>query len=201
MNYLNEVGDCESSGLVGVMAISTPWNCMESCESLEQPINSFLFNQHLTRNLVQMIQSNLEVFESHLGNLPFDIHHVLKARTIREFDDRFTSPTFGYRNYEEYYSAATLHTKPLHTIRVPVLCLNAADDPFSPLHAIPLDALAENPLVAMVLTSYGGHIGFVEGAGIEGTNYMERLFVQFTKGIFELVEKGRLQEVIEEAHS
>ena len=56
MNYLNEVGDCESSGLVGVMAISTPWNCMESCESLEQPINSFLFNQHLTRNLVQMIQ-------------------------------------------------------------------------------------------------------------------------------------------------
>lgn len=53
----------------------------------------------------------------------------------------------------------------------------------------------------MVLTSYGGHIGFVEGAGIEGTNYMERLFVQFTKGIFELVEKGRLQEVIDEAHS
>ena len=67
--------------------------------------------------------------------------------------------------------------------------------------AIPLDALAQNPLVAMVLTSYGGHIGFVEGAGIEGTNYMERLFVQFTKEIFELVEKGRLQEVIEEAHS
>ena len=23
--------------------------------------------------------SNLEVFESHLGNLPFDIHHVLKV--------------------------------------------------------------------------------------------------------------------------
>ena len=119
------------------------------------------------------LSRNLEVFESHLGNLPFDIHHVLKvriflqiiwtmllflatsicqcvnpkpenssrhddfclqSRTIREFDERFTSPTFGYRNYEEYYSAATLHTKPLHTIRVPVLCLNAADDPFSPLH-------------------------------------------------------------------
>ena len=55
MNYLNEMGDSDSSGLVGVMAVSTPWNCMESCESLEQPINSFLFNQHLTRNLVNML--------------------------------------------------------------------------------------------------------------------------------------------------
>ena len=55
MNYLNEMGDSESSGLVGVMSVSIPWNCMESCESLEQPINSFLFNQHLTRNLVNMI--------------------------------------------------------------------------------------------------------------------------------------------------
>ena len=25
---------------------------------------------------------NLEVFESHLGNLPFDIHHALKVNTL-----------------------------------------------------------------------------------------------------------------------
>ena len=55
MNYLNEMGDTNSAGLVGVMAVSSPWNCMESCHSLEEPINSFLFNQHLTRNLVNML--------------------------------------------------------------------------------------------------------------------------------------------------
>ena len=54
MNYLNEVGE-SGGGLVGAMAVSIPWNCMESCVSLEQPINSFLFNQHLTRNLVKML--------------------------------------------------------------------------------------------------------------------------------------------------
>ena len=29
---------------------------------------------------LQFVYRNLEVFESHLGNLPFDIHHVLKVR-------------------------------------------------------------------------------------------------------------------------
>ena len=28
---------------------------------------------------------NLEVFESHLGNLPFDIHHVLKVKSYNTF--------------------------------------------------------------------------------------------------------------------
>ena len=61
MNYLNEMSDNEKSELVGVMAISIPWNCMESCVSLEQPINSFLFNKHLTRNLVNMLNRYLTV--------------------------------------------------------------------------------------------------------------------------------------------
>ena len=61
MNYLNEMSHNDKSELVGVMAVSIPWNCMESCVSLEQPINSFLFNKHLTRNLVNMLNRYLTV--------------------------------------------------------------------------------------------------------------------------------------------
>lgn len=56
-------------------------------------------------------------------------------------------------------------------------------------------------MVSMVLTSYGGHIGFVEGLTIHKSNYMERLFSQFAKGIFELVEKDQLKEILKEACS
>ena len=67
--------------------------------------------------------------------------------------------------------------------------------------AIPVESVAQNPLVSMVLTSYGGHIGFLEGTRIDKSNYMERLFVEFARGIFNLVGKDKLQEMVEEAHS
>ena len=57
MNLLGEVDD--RTNLVGGLAVSVPWNCMASSLSLEQPLNCFLFNQHLTRNLVSMLKRYL----------------------------------------------------------------------------------------------------------------------------------------------
>ena len=56
-------------------------------------------------------------------------------------------------------------------------------------------------MVSTVLTSYGGHIGFVEGITIHKSNFMERLFSQFAKGIFELAKKDKLKEILEDTSS
>ncbi|KAJ8321650.1 hypothetical protein KUTeg_000121 [Tegillarca granosa] len=97
------------------------------------------------------------------------------ASTIREFDDRFTAKMFGYDSWEAYYKEACLHDK-VHALKVPVLCLNAADDPFSPKHAVPLKEAEENDNIAIILTSRGGHIGFMEGLIPRHANYMDRNF-------------------------
>ena len=39
---------------------------------------------------------------------------------------------FGYDGHESYYDDASVDGK-VHDVQVPLLCLNAADDPFSPL--------------------------------------------------------------------
>ena len=55
----------------------------------------------------------------------------MQSRTVREFDSKFTIPMFGFTSTEEYFAVASPDNK-IDRVRVPVLCLNAADDPLVP---------------------------------------------------------------------
>ncbi|XP_078253424.1 phospholipase ABHD3 isoform X5 [Rhinoraja longicauda] len=114
----------------------------------------------------------------------FNVDYVMKAKSIREFDERFTSVMFGYKTNADYYKDASPYHK-LKSIEVPVLCLNALDDVFSPAYAIPMQSAKLNPNVALLLTAHGGHIGFLEGIFPRQMTYMDRLFKQFIQAVFE----------------
>ncbi|NXS18258.1 ABHD3 Phospholipase, partial [Mystacornis crossleyi] len=114
----------------------------------------------------------------------FDMDLVMKARTVREFDKQFTSVMFGYRSIDDYYEDASPCRK-LKSVGIPVLCLNSVDDVFSPAHAIPVETAKQNANVALVLTSCGGHIGFLEGIWPRKCTYMDRVFKQFVQAVFE----------------
>ncbi|XP_010572617.1 PREDICTED: abhydrolase domain-containing protein 3 isoform X2 [Haliaeetus leucocephalus] len=112
------------------------------------------------------------------------LNSVLQARTVREFDKQFTSVMFGYRTIDDYYEDASPCRK-LKSVGIPVLCLNSVDDVFSPGHAIPVETAKQNANVALVLTSCGGHIGFLEGIWPRKCTYMDRVFKQFVQAMFE----------------
>ncbi|KAL6096091.1 abhd1 [Pungitius sinensis] len=167
------------SGMVAGITISAPWNALKSAASMEEPLNWLLFNRYLTAGLCSAVTRHRKVLEKVV-----DIEHVLKAQTIREFDERFTSLLFGYKSCSDYYFDASPDNK-LHNTTVPILCLNAADDPFSPQHAFPLSTIQSLPNVALLLTAHGGHIAFLQGLFPRGESYMERLFGQFVQAAFE----------------
>lgn len=167
------------SGMVAGLTISVPWDAQKSSASMEEPLNWLLFNKYLTHGLCRAVTRHRKVLEKVV-----DIDYVLKARTIREFDERFTSLLFGYKSCAEYYRDASPDKK-LPNTAVPILCLNAADDPFSPQHAFPVNIVQDLPNVALLLTAHGGHIAFLEGLFPRGESYMERLFGQFVQAVFE----------------
>uniref|UniRef100_A0A8D3C8Q8 Phospholipase ABHD3 n=1 Tax=Scophthalmus maximus TaxID=52904 RepID=A0A8D3C8Q8_SCOMX len=185
------------SGLVAGFTISVPWDATKSSVSMEEPLNWLLFNKYLTTILCGLITRHRKVLEKVV-----DVDHVLTAQTVREFDERFTSLVFGYKSCMDYYHDASPDKK-LPNTAVPILCLNAADDPFSPQYAFPLTIVQGLPNVALLLTAHGGHIAFMQGLFPRGENYMDRLFGQFVQAVFEHPrhQQGLCQIVSPSGHS
>ncbi|XP_039184530.1 phospholipase ABHD3 [Crotalus tigris] len=177
LNYLGKTG--KRTPLKAAAVFSAGWNAFESADSLEKPVNWLLFNYYLTSCLKSSVTRHRQVFDK-----LFNMNLVMKAKTIREFDKQFTTVMFGYPSVEAYYEDASPCHK-LKKIGIPVLCLNSLDDVFSPNHAIPVEIAKQNTNIALILTSYGGHIGFLEGLWPRKCTYMDRIFKQFVQAVFE----------------
>lgn len=184
LNYLAAQGP--SARLWAALCFSTPWNVFESTRSLEEPLNYFLFNYSLNKSLRSATEQHRRV----IGRA-VDVDYVLQSRSIREFDERYTSVVWGFPSCDEYYTQASPDSKLGH-IRTPVLCLNAADDPLSPGTAIPVAEASTNPHVALLIPAHGGHIGFLEGLIPNHQQYMDRVFQQFVGAILEHREELNL---------
>lgn len=200
-NYLALHNDVAQKVFTACQIISVPLDAPNGALNLEKPFLNVLIDKHLTVLLRESLSQH-DILDKSRDDI--DFNRILKSRTIKEFDRNFTSKHFGYKDVDHYYNAASLHNK-LYRIKVPLLCLNAADDPFQPFErkhslttlfsfnlirkiinilciVIPLKAVEESSHVAIVVTARGGHIGFMEGF-LPKTNdeYMARFFTQYYK--------------------
>jgi abhydrolase domain-containing protein 1/3 len=128
-NYLAVHADEAKKIITAAKIISVPWDVRKGCESIEKPYLNSMLNSHLATALCNTVKQYDILFKDEHA---WDMDTVLKSKTIKEFDSSFTSIHFGYGDVDNYYDQATLHNK-LHRIKVPTLCLSAADDPFQPL--------------------------------------------------------------------
>ncbi|HEX6133259.1 MAG TPA: alpha/beta fold hydrolase [Longimicrobiales bacterium] len=157
LKLLGELG-AEAPALVSAaVAISVPYDLGAGADWLDRsPVGRF-YTTRFIKSLVAKAEAKAGLLADSC-----DLDRIRAARSFRDFDDAATAPIHGFADATDYYTrSSSQHYLP--DIRIPVLLLHAADDPFLPAECFPHDRVDGNPYLHAVLTERGGHVGFIEG--------------------------------------
>ena len=155
LKWLGETGAAARAVVDRAAAISAPVDLMAAGNALDRGFNLVYVRQFLS----SMKRRSLAKLAQYPGL--YDAARVRAARTLRAFDDLVTAPLHGFRNTDDYWTRAS--AKPwLPGIELPVLMLNARNDPFLPGAALPAQHEVA-PRVLLEQPPSGGHVGFVSG--------------------------------------
>ncbi len=153
LKWLGETGSMNP--LKAAIAISVPFELKKVASRVQTGFSRFYQWYFLYCLLKRLQRKHAKV------PAPVDLTAVNRVHSLREFDELFTAPVYGFRDAEEYYASASSRQY-LRFIQVPTLLLHAKDDPFMTADVVPLnDELS--PYVKMELCDKGGHVGFVAG--------------------------------------
>ena len=141
----------------GAAVICAPLDLVAGGVNLGRGLNRWIYTPMFMRTLVPKA---LAKWQQSPG--VFDRLRLQRARTLHDFDDVFTGPVHGFRNADDYWVRAS--AKPLlKQVAVPLLLLNARNDPFVPAHSLPTpDEVSAS--VQLWQPPHGGHVGFASGA-------------------------------------
>ena len=94
-------------------------------------------------------------------------------------DAAVTAPCFGFATVDDYYEEAS-SDKRLKDLRVPVLLINALDDPIAPGAMLPFQQVRATDQVIMAVTTFGGHLGWCDPGRVRGGSaWIENSVVDF----------------------
>src|SRR5215472_15700237 len=100
----------------------------------------------------------------------FDVTRLSSIRTVRQFDDVYTAPHFGFNGADDYYHRASA-MRVIERVRVPALIITAEDDPFVPVEPFRDPKVTGNARIELAICEHGGHCGFVAAASGDDDGY------------------------------
>lgn len=166
----------ESSGIDAACCLAAPLDMPASSANFERPFHRHVYDRAIGGSLAEKFQTAEPLFVDANGNpkpIPAyfggnfvaDAQQASTATTIRAVDEALTAPYFGFPTVDAYYADASADQR-VKNVAVPLLVLNAADDPIAQYNEKPgvFDAatLAANPNLVVGVTATGGHLGWCD---------------------------------------
>ncbi|CAI5976122.1 unnamed protein product [Closterium sp. NIES-64] len=155
VKYLGEEG--ASGPIQAAVSIGNPWDLLICDRWMNRRTRQRVYNTAMVTGLRDFAKLHKDSFQ-HL----VDVQHVMKARTIRQFDDRITRIVSNYETVDTYYRRCG-SAQFLPEVAVPLLAVSALDDPICTREAIPWDEAKANPNVVLAVSHHGGHLAYLQG--------------------------------------
>lgn len=148
------LGDLGSkmSFLTGAVCVGAPLDLVAGTEVMTRGANIFygkMFLSTLKKKAVEKAKMFPDIV---------DAKEILSCKNLYDFDSVYTAPVHGFRSGMDYWTRCS--AKPvLDKVEVPLLLINAKNDPFLPAWALPsVDEVSRS--VYLDFPDEGGHIGF-----------------------------------------
>ena len=157
--------DCDNKKNLfdGLACISSPLDLLSCSECIDKPRNLF-YQKWLIRRLKRQVLDS-ELINKDISSQQIIKDKLKKVKTIREFDEQLTAPSWGYKSVDDYYlKASPLIQLKTSSEKLPLsLFIHAKDDPWVPYKATYElgELLNKNKKrISILITEKGGHNGF-----------------------------------------
>jgi uncharacterized protein len=170
LRSVGEFPDEVPAQVKAVIGVSVPCDLHASVLALSEPGNRIYVNRFLMK-LGKKIKEKASRFPDQISAQGYE-----QIKNFIQFDNRYTAPLHGYADAIDFYRRASV--KPLlPQIKVPVLLIQALNDPFLSEACMGYEAASINPNIHLETPKHGGHCGFMLAGTYE--TYAERKAFKF----------------------
>jgi predicted alpha/beta-fold hydrolase len=153
LKYLGEQGTGLYPQVKCAVAFSVPCDLAGSARVLASRGNRVYMNRFL-KTLKKKMCMKAARFPSQV-----DLRNIDRIKDFKTFDDRYTAPIHGFKNAADYWAKCSSRSF-IPKIRLPVLLVNALNDPFLSESCFPFDEARSSRYVYLETPGFGGHVGF-----------------------------------------
>jgi predicted alpha/beta-fold hydrolase len=168
LKYLGETLDLPKQ-IKAAVTVSVPVYLRGSLEQLMSSKN-YVYSKKFLRNLRTKLVEKQHLFPQKINN-----QDLSAVRTLKDFDDVYTSKAHGFKDAYDYYEQSS-SLQYLKHISIPTLLINAQNDSFLSKECYPIQEAEENTNFYLEMPKYGGHVGFYDQQNVY---YSEKRMLQF----------------------
>lgn len=172
LKYLGE-GRKIPKEIKGAVGVSVPCNLSDSLLQLLKPKNR-PYAKRFRRHLIEKLIQKQALFPDRITD-----DTIKRIKTLKDFDDLYTSTAHGFRDALDYYTQSSC-LQFLPAISQPVLILNAKNDSFLGTKCYPIQEAESNNKIYLEMPHFGGHVGFW---GPQNLTYSEKRAIKFLEEV------------------